>query len=94
MCRAPSLRSSRSPRRGFLQSNIGSNTTGASSVGGISDRHQEISRRRRRRKKLVVFKRRLKKATVSERAVIADKLRKMTPGCEVIIDNLQLEERK
>jgi hypothetical protein len=68
--------------------------TGATRVGGISDRHQEIKRRRRRRKKLVLFKRRLKKATVSERAVMADKLRKMTPGCEVIIENLSLEERK
>ena len=63
-------------------------------MGGISDRHQEIKRRRRRKKKLVIFKRRLKKATVSERSVIADKIRKMTPGCEVIIENLSLEERK
>jgi hypothetical protein len=63
-------------------------------VGGISDRKQEIKRRRQRRKKLTIFKRRLKKATVSEKAVIAEKLRKMTPGCEVIIANLGLEERK
>ena len=63
-------------------------------MGGISDRHQEIKRRRKRRKKLVLFKRRLKKATVSERGVIADKIRKMTPGCEAIIDNWGLEERK
>ncbi len=63
-------------------------------MGGISDRKQEIKRRRQRRKKLTIFKRRLKKATVSEKAVIAEKLRKMTPGCEVIIANLGLEERK
>lgn len=63
-------------------------------MGGISDRKQEIKRRRRRRKKLVVFKRRLKKATVSERAVLADKIRKMTPGAEVIIEAWGLEERK
>ena len=63
-------------------------------MGGISDRHQEIKRRRCRKKKLVIFKCRLKKATVSERSVIADKIRKMTPGCEVIIENLSLEERK
>lgn len=63
-------------------------------MGGISDRKQEIKRRRQRRKKLTVFKRRLRKATVSEKALIAEKLRKMTPGCEVIIANLGLEERK
>jgi hypothetical protein len=55
---------------------------------------QEIKRRRKRRQKLDKFKKRVKKATVSERAVLADKIRKMTPGCEVIIENLGLEERK
>jgi hypothetical protein len=63
-------------------------------VGGISDRKQEIKRRRHRRKKLVVFKRKLKKATVSERTVIAEKIRRMTPGCEAIIENLGLEKQK
>jgi hypothetical protein len=55
---------------------------------------QEIKRRRKRRQKVDKFKKRLKKATVSERAVMADKLRRMTPGCEVIIENWGLEERK
>ena len=63
-------------------------------MGGISDRHQEIKRRRKRRKKLVLFKKRLKKATVSERGVIAEKIRKMTPGAETIIEAWSLEERK
>jgi hypothetical protein len=63
-------------------------------VGGLSDRKQEIKRRRHRRKKLTLFKRRLKKATVSERAVIADKIRKLTPGCEIIIEAWGLQERK
>jgi hypothetical protein len=63
-------------------------------VGGISDRHQEIKRRRKRRKKLVLYKKRLKKATVSERAVIADKIRKMTPGAEVIVEAWGLEKQK
>jgi hypothetical protein len=62
-------------------------------VGGISDRKQEIKRRRHRRKKMEQFKRRLKKATISEKAVIADKLRKMTPGAEVIIEHLSLQAR-
>ena len=63
-------------------------------MGGISDRKQEIKRRRHRRKKLAVFARKLKKATVSERAVIAEKLRRMTPGCEVIVANWGLEKQK
>ncbi|HEY2759760.1 MAG TPA: DUF6800 family protein [Pirellulales bacterium] len=63
-------------------------------MGGISDRKQEIKRRRKRRQKLVLFKRRLKKATVSERGVIADKIRRMTPGGEVIIESWGLAERK
>ena len=63
-------------------------------MGGISDRAQEIKRRRHRKKKIAVFKRKLKKATASERAVIAEKLRKMTPGAEVVIANLGLEDKK
>jgi hypothetical protein len=62
-------------------------------VGGISDRKQEIKRRRHRRKKMEQFKRRLKKATISEKGVIADKLRKMTPGAELIIEHLGLVTR-
>jgi hypothetical protein len=63
-------------------------------VGGISDRHQEIRRRRKRRQKLSLFKKRLKKATVSERTVMADKIRSMTPGAETIIEAWGLKERK
>jgi hypothetical protein len=63
-------------------------------VGGISDRKQEIKRRRHRKKKIAVFKRKLKKATASEKAVIAEKIRKMTPGSEVVIANLGIEDKK
>jgi hypothetical protein len=59
-------------------------------VGGISDRAQEIKRRRKRRAKLKKYAKRLKKATVSEKTVIAEKLRKMTVGAEQIISNWQL----
>lgn len=59
-------------------------------MGGISERHKEIKRRRHRRKKLAHYSKKLKKATVSEKAMIAEKLRNMTPGCEVIIDSWQL----
>jgi hypothetical protein len=61
-------------------------------VGGISERAKEIKRRRHRRKKLGHLSKRLKKATVSEKAVIATKIRNLTAGAEVIIDAWQLRE--
>lgn len=63
-------------------------------MGGISDRKQEIKRRRHRKKKISAFKRKAKKASASEKAVIADKIRKMTVGAELIIANLGLEDKK
>ena len=59
----------------------------------ISERGKEIKRRRHRRKKLVMLANRLKKATVSEQAAIADKIRNLTPGGEQIIKNWELEAR-
>lgn len=61
-------------------------------MGGISDRKQEINRRRHRRKKLAKFERRLKKATVSEKMAIAEKLRSLTPGADVIIQSWGLSK--
>ena len=58
-----------------------------------SERRKELKRRRHRRKKVGQFARKLEKATVSERAVIAEKLRELTPGGEVIIENWGLEKR-
>ncbi|HTU27118.1 MAG TPA: DUF6800 family protein [Pirellulales bacterium] len=66
---------------------------GAESVGGISDRKQEIKRRRHRRKKLAKFASRLKKATISEKTAIAAKVRNLTPGAEVVIANWGLQEQ-
>jgi hypothetical protein len=63
-------------------------------VSGISDRQQEIKRRRHRRKKYVAIAGKLKKATVSEKAVLADKLRKLTPGCEELIERWGLVEKR
>ena len=54
----------------------------------ISERRKEIKRRRHRRKKLTLLSKRLKKATVSEKGVIATKIRNLTSGAEVIIDAL------
>ncbi len=58
-----------------------------------SERQRELRRRRHRRKKLVVLNRKLAKATVSEKTVIAEKIRNLTPGGEVIIGRLELEKR-
>lgn len=58
-----------------------------------SERTKEIKRRRHRRKKVGLLAKRLKKATVSERATIADKLRCLTPGGEALVQSWGLEER-
>lgn len=60
---------------------------------GCSERQKEIKQRRKRRQKLSKYKARLKKASVSEKAVIATKLREMTPGAEGLIAAWALEER-
>ena len=60
---------------------------------GCSERKKELRRRRHRLKKLGVFARKLKKATVSEKMVIAEKLRSLTPGGEVIIERWELVKR-
>jgi hypothetical protein len=63
-------------------------------MGGIIQRHRELRQRRHRKKKLKILKRRATKATASEKAHIAAKIRKLSPGGEVIVANLGLEERK
>ena len=62
-------------------------------MGGISERAKEIKRRRHRRTKLEKLNKRLKKATASEKTVIAAKVRNLTPGAEVIIDRWGLESK-
>jgi hypothetical protein len=59
----------------------------------MSERKRELARRRHRTKKKAQFSRKLKTATVSEKAIIADKLRAMTPGAETIIHNWDLAKR-
>jgi len=58
-----------------------------------SERRKEIKRRRHRRKKLGQLAGRLKKATVSERAIISEKVRRLTPGGRAIVQSWGLEER-
>ena len=62
-------------------------------MGGISDRHQEIRRRRHRKKKLAAFGRKLRTASASDKTIMAEKIRKLTPGAEQIIERLKLEDR-
>lgn len=62
-------------------------------MGGTSERMKEVKRRRHRRRKMAHLKQRVEKATVSEKAHIAGKIRKLTPGAEEIIEKLGLEER-
>ncbi|MGO8691345.1 MAG: DUF6800 family protein [Thermoguttaceae bacterium] len=59
-----------------------------------SERKKEIKRRRHRQKKFGIFARKLKTATVSERAVIAEKLRGLTPGCNELIARWELEKKR
>lgn len=56
----------------------------------ISERQKEIKRRRHRRKKLEMYSEKLKKANDEEKALIADKLRALTPGAEVLIKDWNL----
>ena len=58
-----------------------------------NERRKEIKRRRHRRKKLTQLSKRLEKATVSEKAVIAEKIRSLTPGGSQIIEAWGLETR-
>ena len=57
------------------------------------ERRKELKRRRHRREKLVRWKRRAENATASERSVLADKIRRLTPGGDEIITRLGLQER-
>lgn len=58
-----------------------------------SERRKEIKRRRHRRKKMTKLAERSKKATVSEKTVIAHKLRGLTPGADEIITAWGIESR-
>ena len=58
-----------------------------------SERRKEIKRRRHRRKKVTQFARKLEKATVSERTVIADKIRALTPGGKGLVEAWGIETR-
>jgi hypothetical protein len=54
---------------------------------------RELRRRRSRKKKMAILKRKAAAANASEKAAIAMKLRKLTPGAPVVISAMGLEER-
>jgi len=60
---------------------------------GSSERQRELRRRRHRKQKVTQIKRRAEKASVSEKGILAAKLRSLTPGAEAVIEKLNLEER-
>jgi hypothetical protein len=49
-----------------------------------------LKRRRKRKKKMVMITRRAEKANSSEKVVLANKIRRMTPGAEELIVRLGL----
>jgi hypothetical protein len=58
---------------------------------GCSERQKEIKRRRHRKKKVAEITARAKKASASEKELLARKLRDLTPGAEELIRRLELE---
>ena len=59
---------------------------------GCSERQKELRRRRKRREELGHFRKKLGKATQSEKIEIARKLREMTPGANLLIEKWKLVE--
>ncbi len=58
---------------------------------GSSERQKELRRRRHRRVKLNNIAKKAPKANASEKAVLAHKVRQLTPGSAEIITRLELE---
>jgi len=54
------------------------------------ERSREIRRRRKRKETYLAMQSKLAKASPSEKAEIARKLRLMTPGCELLIEKWEL----
>lgn len=63
-------------------------------MGTSSERTRELRRRRKRTQKLKVIARKAAKATPSEKAHLAQKIRRMTTGAEIIIERMKLEAQR
>ncbi len=78
---------------GFWHNYLSRPTVQKEAYVSCSERKRELRRRRHRKKKLSILVRKLGKATVSEKTVIAEKLRALTPGGETIVARLDLDKR-
>lgn len=58
----------------------------------ISERAKEIKRRRKRKTKIKTLEKKLANATPSDKAHIAEKIRRMTPGAAVILERNGLQD--
>lgn len=58
-----------------------------------SEREKEIKRRRKRKKAVAKLRDRAARANGSEKQVIADKLRNMTPGAPALIESMGLNKK-
>jgi hypothetical protein len=68
-------------------------SSGKTTMAG-SERKRELRRRRKRRIQMTKIRRRLVKATASEKQAVAGKIRKMTPGAKDVLNNFGLIEKK
>ncbi len=57
-----------------------------------TERQRELRRRRHRSKKLTILARKTAKASKSEKGIIVQKLRKLTPGADTIIASWGIKE--
>jgi hypothetical protein len=62
---------------------------GTKKIMGI-ERTRELRRKRHRKVKLATLKRRAEKASKSEKAVIAQKIRRLSPGAEQLLATWKL----
>lgn len=57
-----------------------------------TERTRELRRRRHRKKQVTKLIARAAKGSAADKAIVADKLRKLTPGGEVIIETHGIEK--
>ncbi len=58
----------------------------------LSERAKEIKRRRHRKAKIKDLEKKLAEASASDKALIAEKIRKLTPGADDILKRNELSD--
>ncbi len=56
-----------------------------------TERTRELRRRRHRKKAVIKLTKRAEKGSKADKTIVADKLRKLTPGASVIIERLGIK---